>query len=150
MVVLAGQTITAGMFPATKSATQDSASTFTSTTYTETGGGNAFPSLTFVAPLSGEVEISHQAFIDNSTTARTYYSWIVREGAVIGSGTVFLDGDDERSINNITTDDSRHGATYHMTGLTPLATYNLKMKGKVSTASTGTVQWQHVIVKPCV
>jgi hypothetical protein len=151
MVVAAGQRITANTFGQTKSDTQNVNGTFTSTSYVETLSAPALPcSLTFVAPKSGEVIVSNTAFVDNSTTARTYCAWIIREGGVIGSGVTFLDAGDEDAITNITTDDSRFGCERHVTGLTPGATYNIRQKFKVSTASTGSVQWKHLIVKPVI
>lgn len=152
MSVAAGDRITAGMFPATKSATEDSQSTFGTTSYVETPtGGAAFPSLTFVAPTSGEVIVSVNALVDNTTTLRTYYGWVLRTGSSIGSGTVILAAADERAISNFGTDDGRQGAEFHVPGLTAGATYNLRAAGKVSSASAnaGQVQSQHIIVKPC-
>lgn len=150
MTISAGRRITAGMFTSTASGTQDAASTFTSTPgYTETGTGNPFVSTTFVAPASGEVTVSLQAFVDNSTSARTTFSFNIREGGVVGSGNLFYSGDDEEGIANLGSDDSRHGSETHVTGLTPGDTYNVRGKGRVSSASTGTVQHQHLIVKPC-
>lgn len=149
MAVLAGQRITAGMFTGTKSATQDASSTFSSTSYTESPGSNAFPSTTFVAPTSGEVIVSHSAWLENDSTGRTYLSWIIRNGGVVGSGTTFLDGGDERSlVNGLSSPDDRDGVSYHVTGLTAGNTYNIRLKGKV-TANNGQAFWQHLIVKPC-
>ena len=149
MVVSAGQRITAGMFPATKSARQDAAVDFTSTSFTETSTSNPFPSTTFVAPTSGEVTVSLTAWLENSGAARTYLTYIIREGAVVGSGTTFFTGGDENSIvNNVAGDDDRDGIQEHITGLTPGATYNLRTRGRVG-ASAGKILWQHVIVRPC-
>ncbi len=151
MAVLAGQRLTALLFSETKEATEDGVQTFTSTSYTETPlTGDPFPSTTFVAPSSGAIKYTLQAFLDNSTTARTHMSVNIREGSSIGSGTLAFEGDDNDGIANLGADDSRHGASQIVRGLTPGLTYNIRAKGRVSSASTGTSQWRHLIVEPVI
>lgn len=136
--------------PLPTSQTQDAAGTFTSITYVETLAGGGLPcSFTFVAPQSGMVMVHNSAFVENNSTVRSYVSWIIRNGAVIGSGTTFLDGSDEKALSNIGADDISATRTTLVTGLTAGNTYNIRQQFKLSsTGPTGNVLYRELTVVP--
>jgi len=148
MAVTAGQRVTALMFGQTKSDSQNAAATTTSTSYTSTLTGGTACGVAFVAPTSGEVIIHNSAFMDNSSTGRSYVSWIIREGDSIGSGATFLDGGDESYIAELGSNDVTAGRAIHVTGLTPGASYNCQQQFKTSAATTASYSWRHLIVQP--
>lgn len=153
MVFAAGQRLTAQLlndtFGNTLSDTQNTLANVASVTYTETFTVSNTPaSLVFTAPLSGKILVHNSAYLDNSSvTARTYLSFIIRTGAVIGSGTVIFTGGDEQAIENLSSDDMTAGRTIRIPGLTPGASFNIRQRGRV-TSGTGEFQNRHLIVEP--
>lgn len=129
-------------------------------TYTNApgGGGNLFGT-TFVAPPSGTVMITAEAWIGTGSTTmgrRSYLSFEVRTGSTIGSGTLAgTAANDDRAgmYNNVTT-----GAGFKYgyvsvkdmyTGLTPGDTYNVTSLVRIDNAAdTGAVNKRKFIVEP--
>lgn len=128
--------------------TQNTLGTTTSLTYVETLTGASPAQLIFVAPASGKVLVVNAAFVDNTTTPRSYCSWIIRNGGTIGSGTTFLDGGDTKALSNVGVDDLSCSRTSLVTGLSPGSSYNIRQQFKVSSASTGQYQNRELAVLP--
>lgn len=122
---------------------------FSSTSYTETFTTSNTPAATtFEAPSTGKVKVHMRSWMDNNLTAgRTYLSFVVREGGVIGSGTTFLGASDQRAIHNMSAEDNEFGATFRVSGLTPGGIYNIRNAGRV-TAGIGESQNRELIVDP--
>lgn len=122
---------------------------FTGTSFTETFTTSNTPAaVVFVAPPSGKVLIHMRSWLDNNLTAsRTYLGFVIRTGAVIGSGTVFTAASDDRAIHNSSAEDIECGATFYVSGLTAGASYNVRNAGRV-TAGTGESQNRELIVEP--
>lgn len=134
--------------PAVATGSDDTLLTTTSTAYTETMTGGSPLGFTFVAPPSGAVMVHNSALADNSTTGRSHQSWIIRNGAVVGSGTTFLDGDDRKSMASVGGDDVIATRSAYVSGLTVGSTYNIRQQFRVSTASTGSFQFRELTVVP--
>lgn len=155
MALAAGQRLTASLLNnvlgVTVSDTQNALANIAATGYSETFTTSNTPAaVVFVAPTSGKVMVHSSAYLDQSSaTARTYLSWIIRTGGSIGSGTVFLFAGDAQAISNLNTDDITVGRGYLISGLTPLATYNIRQAGRV-TSGTGEFQNRHLVVEPVV
>jgi len=122
---------------------------FTSTSFTETFTTSNTPAqIAFVAPPSGVVLIHMRSWLDNNLTAgRTYVGWVLRNGAVIGSGTTVLAASDARAIHNMSAEDNEYGATFYVSGLTAGNSYNVRNAGRV-TSGTGESQNRELIVQP--
>lgn len=154
-VFAAGLRVTAQLFAnafgAIVSDTENALANVAATAYVETFTTSNTPASTaFVAPSSGRVLIHNSAYLDNSSAAaRTYLSWILRTGAVIGSGTVIQVAADSTAIENLSTDDATVGRAYLVTGLTPLGSYNVRQAGRV-TSGTGEFQNRHLVVEPVI
>lgn len=124
---------------------QSASDTSTSTSYTTadmTTCGTAF-----VAPASGKVLVHISARLDHSTAAPAFVSFEVREGNVVGSGTVVLAADDTRSLMNHNTNEIMGGVTFPVTGLTSGADYNVRLMHK-TTSGTLTLVNRFVNVEP--
>jgi hypothetical protein len=128
---------------------QPAIANFTATSFTETFTGSNTPaSKAFVAPQSGKVLVHMRSWLDNTgATARTYIGFVIRNGAVIGSGTVFLAASDDRAIHNTSAEDIECGATFYVSGLTAGNSYNIRNAGRV-TSGTGESQNRELIVEP--
>lgn len=115
------------------------------TNTTLTGAGATACSLTFVAPLSGKVDIINTAQVSNSGAAITLCGFEVRTGAVVGSGTVFL----ASSIPNAlySSANTRASVVTEVSGLTPGATYNVQQTFFV-TGNTGSYENKTLAVRP--
>jgi hypothetical protein len=122
---------------------------FTGTSYTETFTTSNTPAaVAFVAPPSGKVLIHMRSWMDNNLTAgRTYLSFIIRNGGVIGSGTTFLAASDARAIHNMSAEDNEYGATFFVSSLVAGNSYNVRNAGRV-TSGTGESQNRELIVQP--
>lgn len=146
---LAGQTLTALHFTPTVSDEEPDAFTFTATTFgvTSTGGTYNDCGVAFVAPATGRVVINYNTQASNSTSVSTLVSPVVREGATVGSGVTVSAASDDDSITGQGTNEHRRGASRLVTGLTPGASYNVRLEHRVS-GGTGTVRRRSVIVEP--
>jgi hypothetical protein len=122
---------------------------FTGTSYTETFTTSNTPAaVAFVAPPSGIVLIHMRSWLDNNLTAgRTYVGWVLRNGAVIGSGTTVLAANDARAIHNSSAEDIEAGATFYVSGLTAGNSYNVRNAGR-TTSGNGESQNRELIVQP--
>jgi hypothetical protein len=133
--------------PRPTQATDDATLSTTSTSFTETMTGGTVLGFSFTAPPSGQVWVHNTAFVDNTGTARSYQSWIIRNGSTVGSGTTFQDAGDEKSLTNLGADDVSATRTRLVTGLTPGNSYNIRHQYRVS-GSTGQFLWRELIVEP--
>jgi hypothetical protein len=143
----AGEPILAADFPAGVSSTEDTSGTTTSTTFTPTLTGGTACGLTFVAPTSGKVLILNNSRMVNSGANDTYCGFVLRTGAVVGSGTTVVSAADNRAALHNATVTDRRDASYLASGLTAGATYNVQQEFRVS-AGTGTYANKHLIVTP--
>jgi hypothetical protein len=147
-----GQTLTADAlnleFGESKVGTSNTAGTTTSTSYTATLTGSTVPSTTFVAPASGKVQLVLVTRCFTSTTAFVRFAAEVRDGAVVGSGTVRLaasDSDAGAHQTNVQT--FRFTDVAWAPSLVPGATYNARLLVMVSTG-TGTFGDMKILVIP--
>lgn len=103
----------------------------------------------FAASTTGRVLVLFGASATNSTSADTQMAPVVREGGTIGSGTEVV----AASVDNMLSSpgDGSHvqmsGPPLLVTGLTPGATYNVRLEHRV-TGGTGTLRRRHLIVAP--
>jgi hypothetical protein len=139
----------------TVSDSQSASATTSSTSYTETLTGGTPAGVAFVAPTSGKVIIHNSSFVKSSSATsgrRTLLSWILRTGAVVGSGTTVLAANDTWAlVSSRSVKDSAFGRSTLITGLTPGNSYNIRQAMKViNGADTGTSQYRHILVKPTV
>jgi hypothetical protein len=146
-VARAGQPILALDFTDTETDAQGTSGTTTSTSYTETFTGGTACSLTFMAPTSGKVRVTLVSRITNSGANESYVSFIMREGAVVGSGDTVVDAQDDRAVFHSGTTFARQQVDYLAEGLTPGATYNVRQACRV-TAGTGSFANKELIVSP--
>lgn len=125
----------------------------TSTSYTATLSGSTTPQKAFVAPPSGKVLIHWSCYMTHSIASGfAHMSFEVRNGATLGSGTVFLAASDTNSImtrvSDAGNDDVQFGSTKLVTGLTPGNSYNIQGLYKIVVAGTGTYINRRIIVQP--
>lgn len=131
-----------GTFP---SVTQNTNGTTTSGAFTATLTGGTTCSTTFVAPQNGKVDIYNTAQVDNSGANVSICAIEVREGAVVGSGTVVLAAAISHGLysNKLT----RATAITDISGLTPGSTYNVQQMFAV-TGGTGSFENKRLHVRP--
>jgi len=122
---------------------QNTIATTIQTIYNETLlTSNTPAATTFVAPQSGIVFVINRAYVDHqtSTTARSYISFVIRQGAVIGSGTVFLAAADANAVEHVGQNDLTAATAVRVTGLTPGVTYNIRQSARTT---SGTAEFQN-------
>lgn len=149
MIAAALNTVVTGireLFPI-YAADQDAAATTTSGSWTPTLTGGSGCSTTFVAPSSGVVEIYIAAEFVNSASSICRLGYELREGNVIGSGTVVQAADAARDVGHTGTSPSVQGALHKVSGLTPGATYNVQQMFIVG-GGTGTYTYRRLSVHP--
>lgn len=146
---LAGQTLTPLHFPPTVQDDQIDSYTFTITTLgvATTGGTYNTCGVAFVAPTTGRVEVFTTALLVNSGANTTAIAPVVREGAVVGSGTTFDAGDVTKEFATTTAAGGRGEVSHLVEGLTPGADYNVRLEHRVG-AGTGTASRRRVRVRP--
>lgn len=127
---------------------------WTATTYgiTTTAGVYFSVDATFIAPASGQVDLKWRGQLLNSVaTNQSFISPVVRAGAVVGAGaTAFAASDTTAMICGTTS--ANPGQTFvesftQVTGLTPFATYNVRLEHRVN-AGTGRTLLGELIVTP--
>lgn len=139
----------------TVSGISSASATTTSTSYTETWTGGTPAGVSFVAPTSGKVIVHSSSFVKSSSATsgrRTLLSWILRNGAVIGSGTTVSAANDTWALVSArSVKDSCFGRSTLLIGLTPGNAYNIRQAMKViNSADTGTSEFRQLVVKPTV
>jgi hypothetical protein len=146
---LAGQTLTALHFTPTVEDTQDDLFTFDSTTFGVDNDSGIYNDcgVVFIAPFTGRVKIEYVADLDGNGVVATQCGPHVREGSTLGSGADVLPASQANSVRNVGTDNRRYGASKLVEGLTPGASYNVRLEHRVS-GGIGTIQFRHVIVAP--
>lgn len=127
--------------------TQNTAGTTTSGAFTATLTGGTACSLTFVAPASGKVDIYNTSQTTNSGAATSICSFALREGGVVGSGTVVLAAGIPHAVYSTGTGATRATVLTEITGLTPGATYNVRQEFAV-TGNTGSFENKRLHVRP--
>lgn len=133
--------------PATVTNVDTTSRTTTATGYTSTLTPANICGTTFVAPVSGKVEIHFNVRSSNgSAPNRADTAPVVKSGAVVGSGTGFLAALDQNAISSITSD--RKGATVVVPGLTAGLTYNVSLEHRAFSAGTATFADRDVTVVP--
>jgi hypothetical protein len=120
---------------------------FSNTTY---GGGANTCGVAFVAPTSGRVKVEVYAYFESNGAQQAYVSAAVRQGGVIGSGTVVEAASDTRCLTSQTAGDDRAGVVYrYISGLTPGNTYNARAEHRVdSGGGTGDIFNRTILVTP--
>lgn len=146
--LLAGTRVLAGDTPPAVDDEETASFTFTHTTYAITGEP-ATCGVAFVAPTSGRVCLDYSCNIRNSTTATSAMTPVVREGGTVGSGTTFLAANDDFAVIVLpgSYENCFGGRRKLVEGLTPYATYNVRLEHRVS-AGTGTLARRSVTVAP--
>lgn len=119
---------------------QNTAGTTSSTTYTATLAGGTTCGITFVAPPSGIVDIHNTAAVGPGSTVYAFCDFEVRQGGVIGSGTVFRAATDTTAIRHADPNFVRATAVTPVVGLTPGSTYNARQLFRINSAGPLTVQ----------
>ena len=151
MAFVAGQFLTAALlndtFRPSNEDTQNTTGTTASTTFTATLTGGTACGVSFVAPLSGVVEVCNSGFVGNSGVGRSYLGFSLKTGSTVGSGVAVVPVSDENSValqaaasNNISA-----GRSILVSGLTPGANYNVQQLFKVS-SGTGPFAWKRLSV----
>jgi hypothetical protein len=136
--------------PATVSNIQDGQFTTDSTVFGIDNDSGTYVDcgVTFVAAPTGRALIHWRASLDNNTAGQfTALSFVLRTGAVVGSGTIVLAANDARTVVNSGTDAAAAGMTYMRSGLTPGDTYNVRLEHHVG-GGIGTILRREVIVAP--
>lgn len=146
---LAGQKLTALHFTPTVSDTQADSYTATNTAFgvTSTGGTYNDCGTAFLAPFTGRVNIWYSADVDNTGANSSTVAPVIREGAVVGSGSVTFAATLDTALIGVGTDEVRAGCHILFEGLVPGDTYNVRLEHRVS-AGTGTFQRRAVVVGP--
>jgi len=149
--LLPGSTVRSLDTPPTVSDSQPDSYTFTNNTFgvATTGGTYADCGVAFVAPTTGRVIVDYAARITGSDGAAvTSLAFVVRTGATVGSGTDVHPADANEALQIVGTDQARFGASTLIEGLTPGASYNVRLEHVVSAGDTGTALRRSVIVAP--
>jgi hypothetical protein len=127
--------------------TDESKSGTTYSAYTNSAEG------TLTAPPTGKIYVTVSGRLNLGNTQNYgYTSWELREGSSIGSGTVVVAADDDRSVragNTVTTSAPFYGQGSHrylVTGLTPGATYNIRTMHRSSVTLTS--EFRGLLVEP--
>lgn len=144
---LDGQTLTAGHFPVTKGDRQNGSFTFNATTYgvDNDSGTYADCGKAFVASVTGRALLLYKGWFSNSGANFTLMTPVVREGSTVGSGTSFLAASDDNAIGFNNAGQYAFGGDYFLEGLTPLATYNVRLEHR-ATGGIGTIQRRSVTI----
>lgn len=127
-----------------------SAMTWTGTSYSQPATGTEVEG-TFIAPRSGSVLFLYGcSSMAMSGSVTGSISFNVRIGAVIGSGTEVLSASDDRCV--VIQNTSDHGKTGFnvVTGFTPGDTYNYRMRGRIFSSGTLTVEGGRIAVIPLI
>ncbi len=128
---------------------QNTAGTTASTSFTSTLSGGTACSTTFVAPQSGKVRVHIAALISDATAADlARMGFEVREGAVVGSGTVAWAAGNPYVVGHTGTSSAHVGGSFVVTGLTAGATYNVQQMFATG-GGTGTYSQKTLSVTPC-
>lgn len=140
-MALAGQTIIAAGSP-----TQSEDGTDITTTSTTYEAGSPVVGHSFVAPPSGQVWVNLFGWLEidktNTGSRIMFLGFQIREGAVVGSGTIVLDTGEERSLSvraegdATTTSGGGAGLRHLVTGLTPGSSYNVRTMHKTGSSAT--------------
>lgn len=132
-----------GTYP---NSTQNTSGTTSSGTFTNVLTGGTTCSLTFVAPVSGTVDIYNSGQVGNNTAGQSSIcAHEVRAGAVVGSGAVVQAAAIENGILAGST--ARFTVVTPVTGLVSGATYNVQLFFVV-TGGTGTFANKRLSVRP--
>lgn len=111
---------------------------------------------TFVAPASGKVYVSISGSLGTNTIAAVagaYYSFEVRAGSTIGSGSVVSTADDARSTGLFRPNNPASGFKYSpasgrflVAGLTPGSTYHARTMFRTDTGGASAAVLNRVLV----
>lgn len=147
----AGTTVRGDDYPPTAGDFQSGSFTFNATTFgidadsgTYNDCGAAFQSNTVGAAL---VFFDAEMDADGAAVA-VEVAPVVRLGATVGSGSVFLAADSTNAIRSVGTLNPRFGAHYLLTGLTPLTVYNVRLEHRASGGTNNAIQRRRVTVTP--
>lgn len=149
----AGQIIRAADFPA--SAQDTDTTDQTNLSDTSYAAGSTTCGVAFTAPTSGRVLILwHAEMRADTADVRLLISVQVREGSVVGSGTITSAANDEdaaQTSQDVASASRAYlGASSHrvVTGLTAGSSYNVRTMHKLSSAGTGDIFYRSVDVIP--
>ncbi|GAA2298248.1 hypothetical protein GCM10010402_66050 [Actinomadura luteofluorescens] len=147
--LLAGTVVKAEDTPRTKSARGDSSFTATITGFGvgTTSGTYEEGAVVIVAPTTGRIKIHTAARMTNSSTGGTLVAPEIRAGDVIGSGTAVQTIGDGHGVSHYGASFARCGAATFVEGLTPGASYNVRLLHRAS-ANTATIALRELIVEP--
>lgn len=145
--LLAGTVISGADVTATASHNETTDQTgITSTSFV---AGSPVCGVAFIAPTTGRVLVMWGGELDHNTAGReTYLSFEVREGSVVGSGTVVYAADDSWSASNQGVNNCGAGVMHDVPDLTPGATYNVRLMHRVTVGGNGAVTRREVSVQP--
>jgi hypothetical protein len=131
--------------------------TVTTGTFTTTRTAATSPvGVSFTAPPSGKVKVHWAAGLAGSTTGGSAFylcTFQIRTGTTIGSGTSFVAGDDNKSlqVTNLVSanGEKQMGRTELVIALTAGNSYNVSLMFRVG-AGTGTFSRVSVTLDPCI
>jgi hypothetical protein len=131
--------------------------TVTTGTFTTTRTGGTSPvGVAFTAPPSGKVMIHWACGINGSGTGGSAFylcTFQIRQGTTVGSGTLTVAGDDNKSlqVTNLVSANGeiQAGRSEGYASLTPGNSYNVSLMFRVGTG-TGTFSRASVNVVPCI
>jgi hypothetical protein len=145
----AGSRVLAADTPPTVDDTQTASFTFNLTTFGIDADSGTYVDCgtAFLAPTTGRVIVHFAASLDNDGANSTRIAPVIREGSTVGSGTEIVAALNDNALLNVGTEERRYGASLLVEGLTPEASYNVRLEHRVS-GGNGTIQNRQVIVTP--
>jgi hypothetical protein len=146
----AGSKVKALDTPPTVSDVENGTFTFDATTYgtDHDSGTYADCGAAFVACSTGRAMVLWRAQPLNNTGGQsTFCSYVIRTGAVVGSGSSVVAAADSRALEHAGTDTPQAGTFDLVSGLTPGDTYNVRLEHRV-TGGVGTLLNRSVAVAP--
>lgn len=152
-IFTAGQPLTAAALNdalgETKSNDQLTSGTTTATGYTATLTGGTACSTLAVIPTSGKLIVHNTCQVSNNNAAGTALcAFEVRNGSVVGSGSVLYAASDDDAVNTAgNTSLDRKTVTVYVGGLTPGITVNIRQVFRVNN-NTGTFFRKELIAQP--
>jgi hypothetical protein len=122
-----------------------STQTTTSTSYVIVTSG---ASGTFVAPPSGNVQVSISAYVSGSASYG-HASYEIKTGGTVGSGTIIVAGQSGTAVSNSNGSFIKATMINRVNGLTPGATYNIRaLMASGSSGSTCSVANTYITIVP--
>jgi hypothetical protein len=130
---------------------ENTAYTSASAAYTTVGSVTVLCGVSFVVPPNGRMLIHYGAFMSNNTAGNAaLITMVIRDGSVIGSGTVVIAATDDNCVQSTNTagNPDRQGVSYLFDTGTVGNTYNAYLEHRVNPGGTGSFDSRYVIATP--